>query len=129
MEELEKLKRWIVGFPRWGEAALTVDDTGAAPGSCGLFPLGVEQLRVREDVLGGKTLRLRQKFLLRRRAIRGEDAAGWLLELQNWAAAGDAPVFGADQRVRWEKGKLSGGSQTGTGLYEVYIIFEYTKGE
>ena len=128
MEQLEELKNWIMGFPLWGDVVLTVDITGAEPGACGLFPVGMEQLSLRQDVLGQTVRRLRQQFLLRRQAVRGQDAAGWLLEFQKWAAenAHLAPQFGAQQQLRAEKGRLVTAAQTGLGLYEVRLTVEYT---
>ena len=127
MEQLEQLKRWVMAFPQWGEGALTVDITGAQPGNTGLFPLGVELLESREDLLGFRQNRLRQSFLLRRTAARGMDAAAWLLSFQQWVAsnAATAPQFGARQTLRAEKGRLIAAAQTGLGTYEVRLIFEY----
>ena len=127
MEHLEELTVWLKSFPRWGEADLTVDSTGSKPGACGLFPVGIEVLESREDVLGNRKTRLRQSFLLRRNAVRGTDAAAWLLGFARWAeqSAAAAPVFGSRQTLRAEKGRLSNAAQTGTGFYEIKLTFEY----
>lgn len=127
MEHLEALTAWLQSFPQWGEGSLTVDITGADPGACGLFPVGIEVLESREDVLGNRYSRLRQTFLLRRNAVRGVDAAAWLLAFSQWAAknTASAPVFGDRQTLRTEKGRLIQASQTGTGFYEIRLIFEY----
>ena len=135
MERLEEMKNWLTTFPLWGEVVLTTDVLSAQPGDCGLFPQGLEVLEVREDVLGGQTLRLRQQFLLRRNALRGMDAAAWLLEFQKWVAQqsllGLCPVLGENQRFRAEKGRLVRTDTVGTGIYEVRLTAEYTneKGE
>ena len=128
MEQLEELKNWITGFPQWGDVPLTVDTTGADPGACGLFPLGIEILTQRQDVLGNRHDRLRQRFLLRRTAQRGDDAARWLLAFARWAAdnAHTAPTFGAQQRLYAENGRLIAAAQTGLGMYEVRLTAEYT---
>ena len=127
MERLEQVKNWLMGFPLWGEAEPAVDVTGANPGDCALFPLGVEVLQTRQDVLGNQTRRLRQSFLLRRAAMRGEDAAVWLLSFQDWALrnAQNAPVFGGNQQFRCERGRLIAPGQTGSGTYEVRLTAEY----
>jgi hypothetical protein len=129
MEQLEQLKNWLMGFPLWGESPPAVDITGAAPGDCGLFPLGMEVLEHREDVQGNALTRLRQEFLLRRSANRGEDAAAWLLAFQQWAQenAATAPVFGDRQRLFAQKGRLRNPAQTGLGTYEVTLTIEYVK--
>ena len=131
MEQLEQLKVWLMGFPQWGDVQLTVDITEAQPGACGLFPVGMEALEGREDVLGNRHSRLRQSFLLRRNAVRGVDAAAWLLAFSRWAVknAAAAPVFGARQTLRAEKGRLVNAAQTGTGLYEIRLTFEYENEE
>lgn len=131
MEHLEQLIAWLKHFPQWGEWEPTVDDTGAEPGSCGLFPVGEEVLEQREDVLGNCRTRLRQVFLLRRKAARGMDAAAWLLAFSRWACqnAAGAPVFGTRQKFRAEKGRLTNAAQTGTGMYEIKLTFEYENEE
>lgn len=129
MEHLEQLKAWLMSFPLWGDMPLTVDMTGAEPGDASLFPLGLEVLESRENLLGGKSARLRQSFLLRRTAARGEDAAAWLLAFQLWVQknAHTAPVFGRRQAFRAEKGRLISAVQTGLGTYEVRLTIEYEK--
>ena len=134
MEILEKLKSWLQSFPQWGEAELLVDDTAAQPISCGLFPIGVEELSRKEDLLGNKSVQCRQTFLLRRIAQRQEEAAAWLMAFQAWVAqqahAKTAPTFGdvpGDEWIRAEKGRLSAVTQTGTATYEIRIVSQYTK--
>ena len=131
MEVLENLKAWLMGFPEWGDAPLAVDCTGAAPGDCGLFPLGVEVVSSRETISGNRYSRLRQTFLLRRAAPRGEDAAGWLMAFSRWAAdnAPAAPTLGGHQQLRAEKGRLLSAQQTGMGIYEVRLTLEYDSEE
>lgn len=134
MEILEKLKTWLQTFPQWGEVELLVDDTAAQPISCGLFPIGVEELSRREDLLGNKSVQCRQTFLLRRIAQRQEEAAAWLMAFQAWvsqqAHAKTLPAFGdvpGKEWIRAEKGRLTAVTQTGTATYEIRIICEYTK--
>ncbi len=127
MECLQELKNWLGGFGGWQDAE--VDITGAAPGSCGLFPMGVQVLQSRNDVLGNVTQRLRLKLVLRRTAPRGENAAMWLLQLQQWVAenACTAPRFGQQQTIRAEQGRLEKAAQTGIGTYAVTLTVEFTK--
>ena len=130
MEELEKLKSWLREFPLWDGAELCIDSTDAQPAGCGLFPLGLEQLSVQEDLLGNRTIRFRQQFLLRRVAVRNEAAAAWLLEFQKWVCrqsrAGLCPRFGEEQHLRAEKGRLLRADQTGTATYELTLSADYT---
>lgn len=127
MDFLEKILAWLRGFP--GLESLAVEQVGAKPGNCALFPLGLQELSRKQDVVGNTVTLCCQSFLLRRNGLRQAAAAGWLLELQDWvrqqSLAGLAPRFGLDSSVRAEKGKLAQASQTGIGAYEVKIIFTF----
>jgi len=127
MEQIKELENLLRMFPLWGDAALQIDETEPKPGSCGLFPLGIQELSRREDVTGNVRTRLRQRYVLRRVIGRGEDAAAWLLALQTWLWGKQLPGFGSDCQVRAEKGSLSKARQAGTDLYEATITLEYTK--
>ena len=131
MDYLEQLKTWLMGFPLWGETPPGVDITGEKPGDCALFPVGLEVVSTREDVLGNTTAFLRQSFLLRRTAARGEDAAEWLMAFTRWANENGktAPQLGLRQRLWAQKGRLIAPAQTGLGTYEVRLTMEYEKGE
>lgn len=134
MENLEKLRAWLRGFPGW-EGELTVDHTEAEPVSSGLFPLGVEEVSRREDLLGGVTVHCRSRYVLRRVVPGQHDhtaAAAWLLAFEDWvqsqSAAHLAPTFGdepAREHIRAEKGSLQKADQTST--YAVNLTAEYTK--
>lgn len=133
MEQLNKIKDFLMQFPLWGGQPLAVDMIGSRPDSCALLPLGLQVLGRKEDIRGGKTIRLRQSFLLRRAALAGENAAGWLVQLQNWLL--EQPVgnlelcFGAGLRLWAEAGRLVNSKQPGTGIYEVKIHAQYEKEE
>ena len=131
MEQCNGLKAYLLQFPLWGDQPLEVDVLRAKPDGCGLFPLGLQVIARREDVLGNGVLTLRQSFLLRRNAVAGEGAAQWLLQLQNWLLtpppADLQSQFGAGLRLWAEDGRLVNTSQPGTGVYEVKIHAEYEK--
>jgi len=137
MTDLEKLRQWLVTYPKWDEAQLHIDYTDALPGNLGLYPAGLEEVSRREDVLGGITVKNRYHFALYRVAAKQEDNeanALWLLEFQKWvqsqSTAGLAPHFGDEpkqERLRAEKGKLKEASQTGTGIYVVTLTAEFIK--
>ena len=131
---LEQLKNWLRQFPGWGEEILYVDYTDAQPGNVGLFSGGMEELERKTDILGGVTVRNRWSFTLRRVSAgqqSNETDAVWLLDLQNWvqqqSVQGKAPVLGENTRWRAEKGRLRDAAQTGTGVYTVNLIVEFTK--
>ena len=136
MTDLEKLRQWVLSYPEW-EGALYLDHTDAAPGNGGLYPLGLEELSRREDVLGNRQVRCRYRFCLYRVTAGQGDKTGqaqWLLDLQQWiqqqCVTGNAPRFGdvpEQERIRAEKGKLRQVCQTGTGVYEVILTVDLVK--
>lgn len=138
MDNLEKLRQWLLRYPQWGEGwHLYVDHTDAAPGNAGLYPGGLEELSRKEDVLGNVTVKNRCAFTLYRVATGQQDGkynAAWLLDFQDWvqqqSAAGLAPQFGDDprrERLWAQKGKLKTANQTGTGLYAVTLTAEFVR--
>jgi len=99
-----------------------------------LFPLGLEVLERRCDLLGQVRLRCRQKFALDRAVCPGQEQAAWLLEFQRWvaeqSALGLAPRFGDDpaaEHIRAEKGRLKEVSAAGTAVYEVILTAEFVR--
>ena len=119
---MEDIKNWLEGFV----GTVCIDTLGPGPGSCGLYPVGLEQISRREDVLGNRTVGWRQIFLLRRVAARNEDAARWLLDFQSWVAQQSELGLAPFETVRAEKGKLLRSDQTGTATYEVRLTGEFT---
>ena len=119
MDIFEKLRQWLLErgiLPAVDSCALNDGDTG-------LFPLGMEQVRLKEDVLGNRVRQRRHIFILRRTAVPGVDAATWLLQLQE-AAAKHPPQLGENQQFRAEKGRLVKNTSTGLGIYELRLIAE-----
>lgn len=137
MTDLEKMRQWLITYPKWDEGLLHIDYTDALPGNLGLFPTGLEEVSRREDVLGNIAVKNRYHFALYRvdaRQENNEENALWLLDFQNWvqnqSAAGIAPHFGdepAQERLWAEKGKLKEAAQTGTGIYAVTLTAEFVK--
>ena len=131
MKEINAVWQYLSRFPLWQDGTSAVDTVPAVPDGCGLFPQGMEVLQHRQDVTGGQKLRLRQTFLLRRRAVHTCQSASWLLRLQGWVAENPPcelePVFGSGLTLHMEKGRMTQKQQTGTALYEGTIIIEYTK--
>ena len=117
MDILEKVRAWLVAQGILPE----VDSCGITPGETGLFPLGQEQLWLREDVLGNRVRRVKYTFLLRRSAIAGEAAADWLLQLQEQAAKNSPANL---LRFWAEKGRLVKNTGTGLGIYELRLMAE-----
>lgn len=117
MDILEIVRAWLVA-----QGILpAVDSCGITPGETGLFPLGQEQLWLREDVLGNRVQRVRYRFLLRRSEIPGDRAANWLLQLQSTAAAQPPEGF---LQFRAENGRFVKQTGTGLGIYELRLTAE-----
>ena len=136
MTDLEKLISWLQTFPGW-EGQLQTDYTAASPVNAGLYPMGLEELERKEDVLGNVAARCRYRFTLQR-LVTGQadnaEHAQWLLRLQNWVqqqcAARLAPTFGDDpaaEQIRAEKGRLKEASQAGTAVYTVTVTAEFIR--
>jgi len=117
MDILEILRRWL----QERDILPETDACGITPGETGLFPLGQEQLWLREDVLGNRVQRVRHSFLLRCRQIPGEAAAEKLLRLQEQAAKQPPRAL---KQFRAEKGRLVKNTGTGLGMYELRLIAE-----
>lgn len=126
MEKLNLMRGWIKDFPLW-EGELLTDTTDPQPGSCGLFPMGTELLHRKEDVLGGVRCRFRERFALRRRAVKAQSAAAWIMEFTAWAQGSTPPPFGENTHLAVEKGRLLSTESNGTAIYEVTVTITYEK--
>ena len=123
--ELQTVASWVLGFPQWGDQPLQVDMTPPAPGSCGLFPIGEEEIQRQEDVLGGILCRYRQEYLLRRVSLRGENAAAWLMAFGRWVKTTPPPKLGQECVARALRGRMLTSVKTGIATYEIKISIEY----
>ena len=137
MDQLDQVKAWLQTFPQWGEATFFIDYLDGQPGSCGLYPVGAEELSRSVTVTGQVRRRLRSRFVLYRMgAADAREDALWLSRLQSWvarqSALGLAPRLGDDpaaESIRAEGGKLSKRLPDGSGKYTVTLIAEYKKYE
>ncbi len=136
--DFERIRQWLMGWPGWQEAEkLHIEYTDSAPGNCGLFSGGLEEVSRKADLLGNVTVRCRYRFELCRVVAReadGNAAVRWVQELQNWvqeqSVRGLAPVFGdvpGDEWIRGEKGHLLKNRQPGNAMYSVALSGEFTK--
>ena len=119
MDILELLQAWLAERGVLSQ----VDGCGLNAGETGLFPLGMEQVSTREDVLGNRVRRVRYSFLLKKTAVPGVDAAAWLLQMQDLAAK-NPPRLGENQQFWAEKGRLVKHTSTGLGMYELRLLAE-----
>lgn len=126
-EQLNQVAAWVQQFPFWEDQSLSVDTTPPKPGTCGLFPIGETEVSRKEDVLGNTHCRYRQEYLLRRVALRGENAAIWLMSFGRWARTAAPPAIGKDCVARAARGRLLTSVNTGIATYEIKISMEYTE--
>jgi len=134
MENVEKLRSWLMTYPKWMDGTFYTDYLDGVPGSAGLYPKGVETLSRQEDLMGNVTVQNRSRFVLRLVRKSQGDNAQWLLDLQNWvqrqSESGLAPRFGDDplfEQLRAEKGCLHSLSQSGVATYEVTLTAQYRR--
>lgn len=111
MDIYESLKTWL------GQqgAIFQIDRCDHTPGSLGLFPQGVQELKSWEDVTGNRYRRVRYRFWLRIVAPPGEDTARQLLRLQ---AAAPAAGFSATD------GAMKKAGSDGLAIYEIRLTAE-----
>ena len=134
MEDLTILCTWLQKFPGFPPGTrLTADYTDGKPETTGIFPLGLEEIRRKQTISGGIQVENREKFALYRVSCGQQDSpenARWLLQLQHWVqqqcALGLVPVFGENQHILAERGRLIQSRQAGTALYSVTITVSYT---
>ena len=110
MEIFEEVKAWLEQ-----RGVFAVDRCGQLPGSMGLFPIGLEEQRRWEDVLGNRKRLVRYLFLLRLVAPPGEAVARLLLQLQQEAPGAGITATG---------GKLVKVASDGLGIYDVRLSAE-----
>lgn len=131
MEELEKIKAWLMGYPGW-QGGLTIDDTGPGFG-VGLFPMGQQVLHRQEDVVGNCYTRIRSTCQLKRVCPVAEGAV-WMADFARWVQAqcaqGGVPGLGdipKTETVSAVNGRLQKRDAGGTATYTIDLVWEYTK--
>lgn len=134
MDDLQKIRQFLMDFPQWGDQTLTVDYTDGKPGSCGLFFIGREELSRQTDVEGNALVRCRYHFVLHRlTADDAGEAAGWLMELQSWisrqSTCGKIPQLGClpnEEKLESCDGKLLRRDSGGYNVYQLRLQADFT---
>ena len=134
MDEIEKITSWILTFPQWPKSAkLEVDHID--PGGAGLFPLGLQEIRRDEDLLGNQRIVCRWRALLVVSVDEKESgmkSAAFLTDFEKWVyeqngqgvlpRLGDGYVY-----VRAENGQRVKIRQPGLAVYSTELSVEFTK--
>ncbi len=107
----EQILHWLRRQPGWEQTALDHLE------STGLFPLGLQILQRKGDILGGETRRIRGEYKL---LAQGYDSAPKLPSLEA------LPIFGEDQVAQLRLGHLTKSGPNGLRRWEITLRIEYT---
>ena len=111
MNALETVRKWLEAFPQSGVlSGFQVDYTDKIPGTGGIMPDGLVEVRRSRDIVGDTTITNRYNFglycVLEKAPnddVGATKNADWIVDLQEWlqeqSATGAAPVFGDDPRA------------------------------
>ena len=107
----EQILHWLRLQPGWERTTLDSLE------STGLFPLGLQILQRKEDILGGERQRIRAEYKL---LAQGYDAPPPMPSMQN------IPVFGEKQQSQLRLGHLTRTAPDGLHRWEIKLRIEYT---
>ena len=123
---IEQVKQWLEGLP--GLEGIEHKILEQYAGEIALNCRGQEILWEKENILGGKTRRLRLSFGLGTHSTDMHDLEIPLL-LNRKAVLNGAPVFGKNQTVKIEHGQAVMADNEGIIRMEAMLTFEYTEEE
>ena len=120
---IENILAWLrlLEFPN-----VEAEHLGPCEGDMGLFCRGREVLEEHRDILGRRICRQKAEFLISLRTAEPE-ILDVLLALEP-VVCGSAPVFGQDQKIRFEKGRTVK-DNGGIPVREVQLTVDYTTKE
>lgn len=142
MNALETVRKWLEAFPQSGVlSGFQVDYTDKIPGTGGIMPDGLVEVRRSRDIVGDTTITNRYNFglycVLEKAPnddVGAAKNADWIVDLQEWvqeqSATGAAPVFGDDpraERITAQNGTLLQADGEGTGVYIVQLSVQFIK--
>ena len=107
----EQILHWLRLQPGWERTVLDHLE------STGLFPLGLQILQRKGDILGGETRRIRAEYKL---LAQGYDQAPKLPSLEA------LPIFGEDQQSQLRLGHLTKSGPTGLRRWQITLRIEFT---
>ena len=125
---MDALMNWLKEFPLWQGEALGVDTLSARPDSVGVFSQGQQVLWEKQTVLGDCIRRIRRRYFIRWQVSGREEAVRLLERFEAWVTQNrkTLPVFGDYQTLWTENAHLLRAQNTGTGVYQLELIVEYT---
>lgn len=142
MNILETLCTWLKTFPNFDILSnFQVDYTDKLPGSAGVFPDGLVEIKRSRDIMGTVTVTNQCNFGLYCvfEKSPGDDTgaavnADWVEDFQMWVQEQSvmklAPVFGDDRNketITAQNGVLYAADEEGTAIYMVQLSLQYIK--
>ena len=106
-----QILHWLRLQPGWEQTELDQLE------STGLFPLGLQTLQRKTDILGGEKCRIRAEYKL---LAQGYEAPPPMPSLK------DIPIFGEQQQSQLRLGHLSKTGPNGLHRWEIKLRIEYT---
>lgn len=142
MNTLVTLREWLKTYPDFAILDnFQVDYTDKLPGSAGVFPDGLVEIKRSKDIMGNVTVTNQCNFGLYCvfEKAPGDDVgasvnADWVADFQQWVQEQSvlrlAPTFGDDanrERITAQNGVLYAADEEGTAVYMVRLSVQYIK--
>lgn len=139
---LDTLRTWLQTYPNFSALAnFQVDYTDKLPGSAGVFPDGLVEIKRSRDIMGNVTVTNQCNFGLYCvfEKAPGDDVgasvnADWVADFQLWVQEQSVrkltPAFGDDrnkERITAQNGVLYAADGEGTAMYMVQLSVQYIK--
>ncbi len=126
---IEEILQCIGAFPGFGGFRLRCEALGPESGDGALICLGREVISRRRDILGSEKRRVRLALQLLLNLphdplASDPEMSQTLLAFAPWLRE-NAPIFGENQAVFAEKGKLAAADGSGIARYQCRVIFEF----
>ena len=142
MNTLDTLREWLKTYPDFAILDnFQVDFTDKLPGSAGVFPDGLVEIKRSKDIMGNVTVTNQCNFGLFCvfEKSPGDDVgasfnADWVSDFQQWVQEQSvmrlAPTFGDDQnkeKITAQNGVLYAADEEGTAVYMVQLSIQFVK--
>lgn len=142
MTPLELMREWLKSYPGAERLAdFQVDYTDQVPGTAGLFPAGLVEIKRKTDICGNTTVTSQYNFAVYCVFAKspGDDMgatinADWVMDFQTWVQTQSvqhkAPAFGDDlyrETIKAQNGALFDTSEEGVAIYMVQLSVEFIK--
>lgn len=142
MNTLVTLREWLKTYPDFDILDnFNVDYTDKLPGSAGVFPDGIVEIKRSRDIMGNVTVTNQCNFGLYCvfEKAPGDDVgasvnADWVADFQQWVQEQSvmrlAPTFGDDlnkEKITAQNGVLYAADEEGTAVYMVRLSIQFVK--